>query len=274
MHELNGTRRVKFRRKVKAGSSGNAGSKGTVTMSATEKEASSSGEVPASPPPKPEVKGWLYKWTNYIKGYQKRWFVLSNGLLSYYRNQAEMSHTCRGTISMHGSVITVADDGANFIVANGGNTQTFHLRASGVVERQKWITALEMAKSSWNAPLGGHGSDLEDDLEEADAGEITKQELINVIKLMSAKLEDLSTCSNLIGKHGTALQAAIAELTSNEKLMEKASPENRAAFKNLSKTVTERAALLKLTSNAMVKASNDFNVMCQNNGMKWRRVRE
>ena len=25
------------------------------------------------------------KWTNYIKGYQKRWFVLSNGLLSYYR---------------------------------------------------------------------------------------------------------------------------------------------------------------------------------------------
>lgn len=30
-------------------------------------------------------RGWLLKWTNYIKGYQKRWFVLSNGLLSYYR---------------------------------------------------------------------------------------------------------------------------------------------------------------------------------------------
>ncbi|TRY81924.1 hypothetical protein DNTS_013387 [Danionella cerebrum] len=30
-------------------------------------------------------KGWLFKWTNYIKGYQRRWFVLSNGLLSYYR---------------------------------------------------------------------------------------------------------------------------------------------------------------------------------------------
>ncbi len=32
-----------------------------------------------------QYKGWLYKWTNYIKGYQKRWFVLQNGLLSYYR---------------------------------------------------------------------------------------------------------------------------------------------------------------------------------------------
>ena len=33
----------------------------------------------------PEMKGWLHKWTNYIKGYQKRWFVLFNGVLSYYR---------------------------------------------------------------------------------------------------------------------------------------------------------------------------------------------
>lgn len=30
-------------------------------------------------------KGWLFKWTNYLKGYQRRWCVLSNGLLSYYR---------------------------------------------------------------------------------------------------------------------------------------------------------------------------------------------
>ena len=32
-----------------------------------------------------EYRGWLLKWTNYIKGYRQRWFVLSNGLLSYYR---------------------------------------------------------------------------------------------------------------------------------------------------------------------------------------------
>lgn len=32
-----------------------------------------------------EKKGWLFKWTNYLKGYQKRYFILSNGVLSYYR---------------------------------------------------------------------------------------------------------------------------------------------------------------------------------------------
>lgn len=33
----------------------------------------------------PVMKGWLFKWTNYLKGYQRRWFVLKNGQLSYYR---------------------------------------------------------------------------------------------------------------------------------------------------------------------------------------------
>lgn len=36
-------------------------------------------------PPLDSYKGWLFKWTNYLKGYQRRWFVLGNGLLSYYR---------------------------------------------------------------------------------------------------------------------------------------------------------------------------------------------
>ena len=33
-----------------------------------------------------QYKGWLYKWTNYLKGYQKRWFMIHNGYLSYYRS--------------------------------------------------------------------------------------------------------------------------------------------------------------------------------------------
>ncbi|CAH2093748.1 unnamed protein product [Euphydryas editha] len=96
-------------------------------------------------PGDPEKKGWLFKWTNYLKGYQRRWFVLSNGLLSYYRNQAEVSHTCRGTISLLGALIHTADS-CTFVISNGG-TQTFHIRAHDEVERQSWVTALELAKA-------------------------------------------------------------------------------------------------------------------------------
>lgn len=45
----------------------------------------SEAKTPTPTPPGDTYKGWVFKWTNYIKGYQRRWFVLSNGLLSYYR---------------------------------------------------------------------------------------------------------------------------------------------------------------------------------------------
>lgn len=48
-------------------------------------KSSVSASAAAPAPGSDTYKGWLFKWTNYLKGYQRRWFVLSNGLLSYYR---------------------------------------------------------------------------------------------------------------------------------------------------------------------------------------------
>lgn len=56
-----------------------------------------------------------------------------------------MGHTCRGTINLATATITV-DDACNFVISNGG-AQTYHLKASSEVERQRWITALELAKA-------------------------------------------------------------------------------------------------------------------------------
>ena len=81
-----------------ANSSEGASNKASSSSSSEEVAAAAAAAAAAAPTPAAaaaETKGWLYKWTNYIKGYQKRWFVLANGLLSYYRYQAEMSHTCR-----------------------------------------------------------------------------------------------------------------------------------------------------------------------------------
>ncbi len=36
-----------------------------------------------------EIKGYLKKWTNYTTGYKLRWFVLEDGVLSYYKHQGE-----------------------------------------------------------------------------------------------------------------------------------------------------------------------------------------
>ena len=38
-----------------------------------------------------EMKGYLKKWTNYTGGWKLRWFVLEDGVLSYYKHQGRFS---------------------------------------------------------------------------------------------------------------------------------------------------------------------------------------
>lgn len=66
-------------------------------------------------------------------------------ILFVFRTQAEMGHTCRGTINLATANIAV-EDSCNFVISNGG-AQTYHLKANSEVERQRWITALELAKA-------------------------------------------------------------------------------------------------------------------------------
>ena len=56
-----------------------------------------------------------------------------------------MAHTCRGTINLANAIIH-KEDSTTIVISNGG-AQTFHLKAGSEVERQKWIMALEMAKT-------------------------------------------------------------------------------------------------------------------------------
>lgn len=205
-----------------------------------------------------EMKGWLAKWTNYLKGYQKRWFVLSNGLLSYYRNQAEMAHTCRGTISLVSAVIHT-EDSCNFVISNGG-TQTFHLKASNEIERQKWVTALELAKARAVRMM-----ESEEDEELDMPTQLDKSELLTVLRLLHVKLEDLSMCSDLIAKHGTALQRSLTDL---EQLEGGSGPEVAARVR----AVNERATLFRITSTAMMNACSEYVALAQSQGRKWVRM--
>lgn len=61
-----------------------------------------------------------------------------------HRTQAEMAHTCRGTINLATAHIDT-EDACNIMLSSGG--RTYHLKASTEVERQRWVTALELAKA-------------------------------------------------------------------------------------------------------------------------------
>ena len=47
------------------------------------------------------MKGSLSKWTNYLHGWQERYFVVGEGVLSYYKSEMDTQYGCRGSISLH-----------------------------------------------------------------------------------------------------------------------------------------------------------------------------
>ncbi|KAJ8415877.1 hypothetical protein AAFF_G00404340 [Aldrovandia affinis] len=93
------------------------------------------------------MEGILYKWTNYISGWQPRWFVLEGGTLSYYDSQEDAWKGCKGSIKISVCEIQVhASDFTRMDLTIPGE-QYFYLRAINAAERQKWLVALGTAKA-------------------------------------------------------------------------------------------------------------------------------
>ncbi|KAJ0057172.1 hypothetical protein NL108_002109, partial [Boleophthalmus pectinirostris] len=170
--------------------------------------------------------------------------------------QAEMAHTCRGTIPLATAHIEVGDT-CHFVLTSGG--RNYHLKATSEGECQRWVSALQQAKA--NATLMMQQSDDSGD----DGPGPQEDRTINqgVLKTLATKLDDLSTCNELIGKHGAALQRSLSEL---EDLRGTADSTDRV------KTVNERATLFRITSNAMINACQDFVDVAESHNRRWQKA--
>jgi len=76
------------------------------------------------------------------------------------------------------------------------------------------------------------------------------------------------TCHDLISKHGVALQKAVTDLESDAASSEQGSE----SMQTLSKKVTERAALFRITSTVMISTSSDFLQLAQEQSKRWRKA--
>ncbi|CAI8024455.1 Oxysterol-binding protein 1 [Geodia barretti] len=200
-------------------------------------------------------RGWLLKWTNYIKGYQKRWFVLSNGLLSYYRAQEEMAHTCRGTVNLSGAFIDNIDS-TNFVITNG--PQVYYLRASSEVERQRWVTALTLAKAKAVKDLESE-SDGEGEMvvvREVGGGERGRDEGMTQLR---KKMKELSAAHDVIVRNS---QVLLKQITTEVE---------GSGSGHLDPTLKENLSLFRLIADAMVKASEGYLLQARSVEKRWRR---
>ncbi|XP_067846326.1 oxysterol-binding protein-related protein 9 isoform X3 [Heptranchias perlo] len=145
------------------------------------------------------MEGPLSKWTNVMKGWQYRWFVLdyNAGLLSYYTSKDKMMRgSRRGCVRLRGAVIGIDDeDDSTFTVTV--DQKTFHFQARDADEREQWIHALEETILRHTLQLRGGETgfvpsvqDFDKKLAEADA---YLQILIDQLKLFDEKVK---TCND------------------------------------------------------------------------------
>lgn len=112
-----------------------------------------------------EMKGYLKKWTNYTTGYKLRWFVLEDGVLSYYKHQgmlkilhiryiryiAKLTATddagsaCRGALNMRISKLYMDPQDKTRFEIQGKSSVKYHLKANHIVEAKRWFWALNNA---------------------------------------------------------------------------------------------------------------------------------
>ncbi|KAL4801888.1 Oxysterol-binding protein-domain-containing protein [Aspergillus unguis] len=92
-----------------------------------------------------EMKGYLKKWTNYTTGYKLRWFVLEDGVLSYYKHQDDTGSACRGAINMKIARLNMDSQDKTRFEIHGKSSVKYHLKANHVVEAKRWFWTLNNA---------------------------------------------------------------------------------------------------------------------------------
>lgn len=107
--------------------------------------------VPGLPP---TFRGYLAKWTNLAGGYKTRWFVLQDGILSYYHTSEEEGKQSRGSVNLRFAKVRADNkDKHRFEIvseATAKGTSKLYLRGSHPVERARWVQVLQQTQDFFN----------------------------------------------------------------------------------------------------------------------------
>ncbi|ESO97687.1 hypothetical protein LOTGIDRAFT_152778, partial [Lottia gigantea] len=104
------------------------------------------------------LEGQLFKYTNVMKGWQYRWFVLDpdSGFLEYFEKEEHKKQRPRGAIHLAASVISPSDEDSQTFTVNAANGDVYRLRASDARERQQWIDRLRSTSEYHTATIAQH----------------------------------------------------------------------------------------------------------------------
>ncbi|XP_070199247.1 oxysterol-binding protein-related protein 11-like isoform X2 [Littorina saxatilis] len=94
--------------------------------------------------PRPKMEGQLLKFTNLMKGWQTRWFLLEpdSGMLEYFEKEEHKKQRPRGCVHLAAAIISPSEEDSQTFTVTAANGEAFKLRASDARERQHWVDRL------------------------------------------------------------------------------------------------------------------------------------
>ena len=100
-------------------------------------------------------EGQLSKFTNVVKGWQYRWFVLDpeSGNLEYFLMD-ERGGRSRGKQHLAGAVVVPSEEDGHTFSINFGSGEVYKVRASQTRERQVWVDRLRACSHRHGLALG------------------------------------------------------------------------------------------------------------------------
>ncbi|CAM1311332.1 PLEKHH2 (predicted) [Pycnogonum litorale] len=89
-----------------------------------------------------EKSGYLTKLAGKLKTWRKRWFVLKNGTLSYYKSENDINRKPQGQVILDDVCrVTRAEGASTFEIATG--KRTYYLSAESAATMEEWIKILQ-----------------------------------------------------------------------------------------------------------------------------------
>ncbi|CAH0391721.1 unnamed protein product [Bemisia tabaci] len=200
-------------------------------------------------------EGQLYKYTNVMKGYQYRWFILDpkKGVLNYYLNESETKQQPRGSINLLAAVISPSDEDSHTFTVNSINGESFKLKASDARARQEWVNKLRAAVELHAVAIAQKNPPL-----------TTRDPFIGYRSQSSGVLSGSSSspCSVAIADAFNSVREHLSQVEfSNESLIKAIEelPANGSSLKH----VDTDLLLLKAASQAMCSSLNECTMILQ-----------
>uniref|UniRef100_A0AAF5Q023 Collagen type IV alpha-3-binding protein n=2 Tax=Wuchereria bancrofti TaxID=6293 RepID=A0AAF5Q023_WUCBA len=154
-----------------------------------------------------KVYGTMYKWTNFVYGWQKRYFELENGILMYYKSESEKQYGSRGAIALHIAHLVESDiDFNRFDVLT--NDACWYLRTQNPKSRNLWLRALRYQ-------MFGSTNKLKNRCSTDDVTRSANYEQSSLSLELMSKMEQLERFNDMIGRQATRLENLIRVIQDN-----------------------------------------------------------